>query len=88
MRRIEALGFDSVWTGDHVSFHSPMYESLTLLATYVPITTPGSSPSGAWARAAENSVPSSDVSVSNSAPAPPAIGLQIRSAGSSGGRES
>jgi len=38
VRRIEALGFDSVWTGDHVSFHNPMYESLTLLATYVPIT--------------------------------------------------
>jgi probable F420-dependent oxidoreductase len=38
VRRIEALGFDSVWTGDHVSFHNPLYESLTLLATYVPIT--------------------------------------------------
>ena len=38
VRRIEALGFDSVWSGDHVSFHNPMYESLTLLAGYVPIT--------------------------------------------------
>ena len=38
VRRIEALGFDSVFTGDHVSFHNPMYESLTLLASYVPIT--------------------------------------------------
>ena len=38
VRRIEALGFDSVWTGDHVSFHNPMYEALTLLASYVPIT--------------------------------------------------
>ena len=38
VRRIEALGFDSVWTGDHVSFHNPIYESLTLLATFVPIT--------------------------------------------------
>ncbi len=38
VRRIEALGFDSVWTGDHVSFHNPIYESLTLLATYAPIT--------------------------------------------------
>ncbi len=38
VRRIEALGFDSVWTGDHVSFHNPLHESLTLLATYVPIT--------------------------------------------------
>jgi probable F420-dependent oxidoreductase len=38
VRRIEALGFESVWTGDHVSFHGPIHESLTLLATYVPIT--------------------------------------------------
>lgn len=38
VRRAEALGFDSVWTGDHVSFHGPIHESLTLLATYVPIT--------------------------------------------------
>ena len=38
VRRVEALGFDSVWTGDHVSFHNPIHESLTLLATYVPIT--------------------------------------------------
>jgi probable F420-dependent oxidoreductase len=39
VRRIEALGFDAVFTGDHVSFHNPLYESMTLLATYVPITT-------------------------------------------------
>jgi len=38
VRRVEALGFESVWTGDHVSFHGPIHESLTLLATYVPIT--------------------------------------------------
>ncbi|HEX9818536.1 MAG TPA: LLM class flavin-dependent oxidoreductase [Methylomirabilota bacterium] len=38
VRRIEALGFESVWTGDHVSFHTPIHESLTLLATFVPIT--------------------------------------------------
>jgi probable F420-dependent oxidoreductase len=38
VRRVEALGFDSVWTGDHVSFHTPIHESLTLLATYAPIT--------------------------------------------------
>src|SRR5260370_25858603 len=38
VRRVEELGFDSVWTGDHVSFHNPLYESLTLLATYAPIT--------------------------------------------------
>jgi probable F420-dependent oxidoreductase len=38
-RRAEALGFESVWTGDHVSFHLPLYESLTLLASYASITT-------------------------------------------------
>jgi probable F420-dependent oxidoreductase len=38
VQRVEALGFDSVWTGDHVAFHNPLYESLTLLATYAPIT--------------------------------------------------
>ena len=37
-RRCEELGLDSLWTGDHVSFHGPIHESLTLLATYVPIT--------------------------------------------------
>jgi len=38
VQRLETLGYDSVWTGDHVSFHNPLYESLTLLASYVPIT--------------------------------------------------
>jgi probable F420-dependent oxidoreductase len=38
VRRVETLGFESVWTGDHVSFHGPIHESLTLLASYVPIT--------------------------------------------------
>ncbi|PYM39376.1 MAG: LLM class F420-dependent oxidoreductase [Candidatus Rokuibacteriota bacterium] len=38
-RRAEALGFESLWTGDHVSFHLPLYESLTLLASYASITT-------------------------------------------------
>lgn len=38
VQRIEALGFDSVWTGDHISFHHPLYESLTLLAAYAGIT--------------------------------------------------
>src|SRR3977135_2119951 len=37
-RRVAALGFDSIWTGDHVSFHHPLYESLTLLASYIGIT--------------------------------------------------
>ena len=39
VRRCEELGLDSVWTGDHVSFHHPLYESLTLLASYAGITT-------------------------------------------------
>jgi probable F420-dependent oxidoreductase len=38
VRAVERAGFDSVWTGDHVSFHNPMYESLTLLASYASIT--------------------------------------------------
>lgn len=38
VRRVEALGFDSVWCGDHVSFNLPLYESLTLLAAYASIT--------------------------------------------------
>ena len=38
VRSVEALGFDSVWTGDHVSFHNALYESLTLLASYASIT--------------------------------------------------
>ena len=37
-RRVEELGFDSLWTGDHVSFHNPIYESLTLLGAYAGIT--------------------------------------------------
>jgi len=38
VRLIEELGFESVWSGDHVSFHNPIYESMTLLATYVGVT--------------------------------------------------
>ena len=37
-RDLDALGFDSLWTGDHVSFHNPLYESLTLLASYAGVT--------------------------------------------------
>ena len=39
VRAVERAGYDSVWTGDHVSFHNPLYESLTLLASYASITT-------------------------------------------------
>lgn len=37
-RLVEERGFDSIWCGDHLSFHSPLYESLTLLASYAGIT--------------------------------------------------
>jgi len=37
-QRVEALGFDSLWTGDHISFYTPLYESLTLLAAYSGLT--------------------------------------------------
>jgi probable F420-dependent oxidoreductase len=39
VRTVERLGFDSVWTGDHVSFHNPMHDSLALLAAYAGVTT-------------------------------------------------
>ena len=32
VRRMEASGLDSVWVGDHVAFHIPVIESLSLLA--------------------------------------------------------
>lgn len=31
-RRIESAGFDAAWVGDHISFHIPILESLTLLS--------------------------------------------------------
>jgi probable F420-dependent oxidoreductase len=31
-RRAERAGLDSLWTGDHISFHVPMLESLSLLS--------------------------------------------------------
>jgi probable F420-dependent oxidoreductase len=37
-RRIEELGFDSIWSGDHISFHNPIFESLTLLSSYIGVT--------------------------------------------------
>lgn len=32
--RVEALDFDSLWCGDHISFNIPLYDSLTLLSFY------------------------------------------------------
>jgi probable F420-dependent oxidoreductase len=37
-RRCEALGFDSLWVGDHVAFHVPILESLTLLSFLAGVT--------------------------------------------------
>lgn len=37
-QRIEALGFDSLWVGDHVAFHVPIPDSLTMLAFAAGVT--------------------------------------------------
>jgi probable F420-dependent oxidoreductase len=37
-RRIEAVGLDSIWVGDHVSFYIPILESLTTLAFVAGVT--------------------------------------------------
>lgn len=39
VRRVEALGYDGVFSGDHVAFNVPMHESLMVLASYTAITT-------------------------------------------------
>lgn len=35
---IEAASFDSIWAGDHISFHIPIMESLTLLSYVAAVT--------------------------------------------------
>jgi alkanesulfonate monooxygenase SsuD/methylene tetrahydromethanopterin reductase-like flavin-dependent oxidoreductase (luciferase family) len=35
---MEAAHFDSIWVGDHVSFHVPILESLTLLSFAAALT--------------------------------------------------
>jgi probable F420-dependent oxidoreductase len=37
-RRVEAAGFDSIWASDHVSFHVPIMESLTMLSFMAAVT--------------------------------------------------
>ena len=37
-RRIEAAGFDAIWTGDHISFPVPILESLTKLSFLAAVT--------------------------------------------------
>jgi probable F420-dependent oxidoreductase len=36
--RIEALGYDSIWVGDHVAFHTPDLDSLSTLAHLAALT--------------------------------------------------
>jgi probable F420-dependent oxidoreductase len=37
-QRVEALGFDSLWVGDHIAFHVPIPDSLTMLAFAAGVT--------------------------------------------------
>lgn len=37
-RRVEEVGFDSAWVGDHISFYIPILESLTALAFVAGVT--------------------------------------------------
>jgi probable F420-dependent oxidoreductase len=37
-RRVEQLGFDSIWSGDHIIMHNPIMDVMTVLATYAAIT--------------------------------------------------
>jgi probable F420-dependent oxidoreductase len=37
-QRAEALGFDSLWVGDHVAFHVPIPDSLTMLSFAAAVT--------------------------------------------------
>ena len=38
VRQVEQLGFDSVWSGDHLIMYNPMMDVMTVLATYAAIT--------------------------------------------------
>lgn len=38
VRRVEQLGFDSVWSGDHIIMHNPVMDVMTVLATYAAVT--------------------------------------------------
>ena len=37
-RQVEQLGFDAVWSGDHIIMHNPMLDVMTVLATYAAVT--------------------------------------------------
>jgi probable F420-dependent oxidoreductase len=38
VRRAERLGFDSIWSGDHIIMHSPIMDVMTVLASFATIT--------------------------------------------------
>src|SRR5882672_1947180 len=38
VRRVERLGFDVVWSGDHIIMHSPIMDVMTVLASFAAIT--------------------------------------------------
>src|SRR2546422_7800779 len=38
VRRIERLGFDAIWSGDHIIMHSPIMDVMTVLASFAAIT--------------------------------------------------
>jgi len=37
-RRVERLGFDALWSGDHIIMHSPILDVMTVLASFAAIT--------------------------------------------------
>jgi probable F420-dependent oxidoreductase len=37
-QQVERLGFDAVWSGDHLIMHNPMLDVMTVLATYAAVT--------------------------------------------------
>ena len=38
IRAVEELGFDSFWTGEHIVYHRPILESITVMARAAALT--------------------------------------------------
>jgi len=38
LRRIERLGYDAVWSGDHPTTHSPIMDVMIVLASFAALT--------------------------------------------------
>src|ERR671930_2419896 len=38
VRRVERLGFDAIWSGDHLIMHSPILDVMTVLASFAAMT--------------------------------------------------